>query len=156
MRINCRARTPNPQTAKLRGQGSRNKDSHGDGSNRSEQVAPKECSHGTGGVLVSQGHWLGSLLPPRPPPPQKRQVGRQIGGQRGRFVQVGRQVGREVGEQVVGRQAGRLVNRPIGGLRRTSWFNTNGGLASGASRGAKPHQYIYIYIYIYGSFLYFF
>ena len=53
MRINCRAWTPNPLTARLRGRGSRDKDSYGDGSSRSEQAPSEDCSRGTGEVLVS-------------------------------------------------------------------------------------------------------
>ena len=68
-------------------------------------------------------------------------ISRQVGRQAGR--QVGRQDGRQVGRQAGGMEVGRVVNRPIVGLRRIFWFNTNGGLASGASRGVKPHQYIY-------------
>ena len=70
MRINRPAWTPNPLTARW----SRDKDSHGDESSGSEQTPPKECSRVTGGVLESQGLWLGSFLLPRPL--NKKKVGR--------------------------------------------------------------------------------
>ena len=47
MWLNCRAWTPNPLTSRLRGRGSKDKDSHGVGSNGSQQAPPKECARGT-------------------------------------------------------------------------------------------------------------